>query len=201
PGAAINDQAVCGQCHTAGPGPYFTPAQIAEIAPVIHNSANGDIDCTFCHNLVTIPPSIVNHPTGAGTPGTGAAACNTCHLADGMTIHTDAPIDDLAICNQCHTWTQPQITAANIHGPQSGMDCVVCHGAGGNPGDITLLAHPTDPNTPGPLTNSSSCRTCHLAGTQAVHAGATVDVQATCGQCHGGSAGSGATQNGAPYFN
>jgi len=57
------------------------------------------------------------------------------------------------------------------------------------------------PGMSGVLTDSTTCVTCHLAGAtaQAVHAGVPMDIQASCGQCHGGSAGWGGTSNGAGY--
>jgi Carboxypeptidase regulatory-like domain len=88
---------------------------------------------------------------------------------------------------------KPALAGAS-YGSQSSLNCTACH--------APLLNHPTSAGTPGLPTNASTCTTCHLAGTPAmqVHVGASIDVQTACGQCHGGSAGSGATKNGAPYY-
>lgn len=105
---------VCGKCHGGGmdstvspPGsgiPYLTRNQLAVLATNIHmidglNTAN----CTSCHGTGSIPPvaGFVSHPTGTGTPGIGAAACRTCHLANGV-LHRKAAINVQKVCGQCH---------------------------------------------------------------------------------------------------
>ncbi|MBI5099719.1 MAG: hypothetical protein HZB30_10835 [Nitrospirae bacterium] len=87
------------------------------------------------------------------------------------------------VCTDCHT---------PLHGPCP--DCTGCH--------TKSLKYPMGPGMSGLLTDSAACVTCHLAGTTvaAVHAGTPINIQNACGQCHGGSAGPGATHNGASYM-
>ena len=105
----------CGQCHgggtdSAGSPPktgviYLTMNQLAVVAPNIHSGTTtswlNTMDCTLCHNGSPIPPPVTNHQTSIGTPGTGAAACRNCHLANGI-LHQRAAVNVDTVCGQCH---------------------------------------------------------------------------------------------------
>ena len=94
----------------------------------------------------------------------------------------------LLTCTDCHG-TSPHAGGASVD------NCASCH--------TKVLNHPTGPVTPGPVTDSASCKMCHLAGGQVVHQKIAVDIDKTCGQCHGGgtvqSSMTGTLVTGTPY--
>ena len=101
---------------------------------------------------------------------------------------------DLA-CGQCHGSAGPALhqfsktalsTFAEVMhdgGGAPSTDCATCHTK-----KITTMNHPVSSGTP------STCITCHTKP------GTSISIDASCGACHGGSAGPSATQNGAPYI-
>jgi hypothetical protein len=206
------DQA-CGQCHgggtdSAGSPPntgvvYLTKNQLAVVAPNIHSGTTtswlNSMDCTLCHNGSPIAPAAVSHPTGTGTPGSGAAACRSCHLANGI-LHQKAAVSVDKVCAQCHGgsrgpgavvspapyYTETLLAEAAImmhdSNKASTVNCEACHAAA-NPVAETLSAmgHPQSAGTPG-------CIQCH---TTLLHTGAApvagMIAAAACSTCHGAS--------------
>jgi hypothetical protein len=103
--------------------------------------------------------------------------CTGCHNASSAPAIIQGTNHHSGACTTCHeTATYPLHQGVIV-------DCGACHTAE----TITGMNHLSAAGTP------STCATCHLTP------GVAPDTQATCGQCHGGSAGSGATHNGARY--
>ncbi|MBI5098757.1 MAG: hypothetical protein HZB30_05915 [Nitrospirae bacterium] len=171
--------------------------------------------------------SVIAHPSSAGTPLEHAGtdpdeSCEICHMpkltSDGSPMHlwrintsasyetagtTAANLDadnkawvDLErACRQCHGPAGPAVhqfsttalsTFAGIMHDGGGApttDCATCHKK-----NIATMNHPVATGTP------ATCITCHT------EPGTPISIDASCGACHGGSAGPSATQNGAPYI-
>jgi hypothetical protein len=186
---------VCGQCHGGGTDSvanppatgdvYLTTNQLAVAASNIHSGATttllNSMDCTLCHNGAPIAPAVVRHHTVTGTPGTGAAACRSCHLANG-TLHRKAAVNEDKVCGQCHggslgegavvspapyfTVTQLAEAAKTMHSSDvSATDCTMCHNASSTPAIIQGTNH-----------HSGACATCHAT----LHQG----VVNACANCH-----------------
>jgi len=202
---------VCGQCHGGGtesagspPRPgvdYLTTNQLAVVAPNIHSGSTtswlNSMDCILCHNGSPFPPTFVGHPTGTGTPGTGAAACRSCHLANSI-LHQKAAVSVDKVCGQCHGGSRgagaavspaPYFTEAMVSesskmlhdsNKASTVNCDVCHSTA-NPVAETLsnMGHPQAPGTP-------SCIQCHDAPlhTASAPVAGTIILNA-CSTCHG----------------
>jgi len=128
----------------------------------------------------------------------GAGTTPTKKIANAATdgTYTNAVWVDLDLaCGQCHGPAGPAVhqfsktalsTFAEVMhdgGGAPSTDCATCHTK-----KITTMNHPVSIGTP------STCITCHTKP------GTTISIDASCGACHGGSAGPSATQNGAPYI-
>jgi hypothetical protein len=118
---------------------------------------------------------VTNRQTGATGPCTDGGYISTTVTEKQLLGYNDADFAKLT----------------NFSTMQATDACTNCHTQ-----SLTSMNHPSGTGTP------SSCAACHLAGTPAmqVHVGVPINVQTACGQCHGGSAGTGGTTNGAPYF-
>ncbi len=128
---------------------------------------------------------------GAGTSPTKKIANSA---ADGTYANAVWVDLDLA-CGQCHGPAGPAVhqfsktalsTFAEVMhdgGVAPTTNCTTCHTK-----NIATMNHPVSTGTP------ATCITCHTKP------GTSINIDASCGACHGGSAGQSATQNGAPYI-
>lgn len=182
------DQA-CGQCHGGGTNSvanppatgvaYLSKNQLSLAAQNIHSAdALNNADCLACHDGSIIPATL-SHPTDTGAPGTGAAACKTCHFANGATLHQNAPIDTDRICSQCHgpdgtahlRAASISIFSSAIHGGTVlSTTCADCH-------TNTATLHTTHAAT---HTSNTVCRRCHTRP----GVSPTSATMALCTGCH-----------------
>ena len=168
----------------------------------------GPLACDVCHGS---PPAYANGQPKANshTATSHRQPCNVCHYGtttDGTAItnpanHVNATYevapDTSATFNGVpvafdYAYEVGGGTCSNVscHGgialqwgaPQDSVTCTVCHDGVTIPPQF--LNHLTIGGTPGPITDSASCKTCHLAGGAMVHRGAPFDIPDGCGQCH-----------------
>ena len=110
-------------------------------------------------------------------------------------LHVSAKNAESLVCNDCHI-TSPHSTGGSC----DSADCQSCH-----VGKLATVTHPSGTGTPLDFDLSTVdgrtavCKTCHGASGHPT-VGAGVDADVSCGPCHGGSAGAGATVKGAPYL-
>jgi predicted CXXCH cytochrome family protein len=150
--------------------------------------------------------TIITQPAGQG------GACTACHDVHNTVIDNAEGQDakGTAACTSCHS------SSTDAYAPQVSISTIRHPNTTGTPFDSTLYGAPADP-----------CAVCHMPGGQHIFRISTdpsyvefpagspvaatapnddgvnvtwVDLDAACGQCHGGSAGATATKNGAPYM-
>ena len=209
----------CTTCHTKPGVAQLTTANAScatchatsqnGLAPVNPGTDHHTGTCTTCHTepgvtqLTTANASCATcHTSGANATHhvSTAIGCTTCHTEPGVTV----PASTNANCLACHSSSQGSFAAintANHHG--STKNCIICHTG--------------EPFTPLPATTNASCTTCHTkniatmnhpvtTGTPATcitchtKPGTPINIDASCGACHGGSAGPSATKNSAPFI-
>jgi hypothetical protein len=154
---------------------------------------------------------------------TSQGTCATCHDVH-QSLFVAGQEGLRKECVSCHDNTDyaaavagtPQATAINhptTGGTPAGIDpedpCVVCHMPKPTSGDFPMHVWRinSDPNystfpTQAEFEAASSAKKviANMAPDSKGYANAVwVDIDLACGQCHGGSAGAGATKNGAPY--
>ena len=157
--------------------------------------------CKGCHGS--------GAPTATATGLTGAAFCAECHTVTPGTDH------HVGVCTKCH---KVDGSFSGTYGagvtagpsPELNTSCLKCHAtaqgtAQGINSDLATMNHRTGAGTPASFANA--CVTCHKAPAVVDPAvpfvsfpGVAPVIDATCGQCHGGSAGPGGTTNGAVYL-
>ncbi len=142
----------------------------------------------------------------------GCTGCHDVHQSIVPAVNASSPIVNK--CTTCHTGggSAPQVVVANILHPQTTgtpfenmakdpeSPCIICHMQSGAGTPIYhLMRINVDPSysTFPPATYGPQIGNTASDGKIAA---VWSDLDMACGQCHGGSAGSGATQNGAPYF-
>lgn len=141
-------------------------------------------------------------PTATATGLTGATFCGECHTIDQVTEH------HAGVCLDCH---KADGSFSGTYGagvtagpdPELNTSCLVCHAtaqgsAQAISSDLAAMKHGTGGGTPASF--AKACATCHKApaATPASFPGVAPVIDATCGQCHGGS--SPVTTNGAPQY-
>lgn len=172
-------------------------------------------ECAITCHTTKADLATIRHPMGTGTPlGNGTdpvAACETCHMpkaTDGgfpmhlWRINTDPTYSTFptktqfyggSCSNALYTKSSSCTSAGGTWTDASGAACsdgvsvtaAACDAAG-KTWSAQAVAN-TSPDT--------------SASNGVAYSGAVwVDLDAACGQCHGGSAGATATKNGAPYF-
>jgi hypothetical protein len=155
----IEDESLCGTCHTHVEDPLSYPPRAELVQKFSHAAHVGrDMDCASCH--------------GAAKGGEPHAAIK----ADCRVCHTTAA--DFADCAQCHAASEPRVPMdhsaewASTHGIEAGWnsascanchaqsDCQDCH-SGDN---VRPRAHPTDfafDHALAARSNELECGTCH----------------------------------------
>jgi predicted CxxxxCH...CXXCH cytochrome family protein len=202
---AAGHQHACNFCHAATTADGHTisgPPNRANHANGIYNVA-ADPAAQFNGVAVTLNYS---YDAGGGTcsnvschGGIGAIAwgvlpnasnCTICHT--GIVQSGTGQNHHSAACTDCHG-----TTLWPLHQGATPPGCTSCHTE-----SLTSMRHPYTQTAT--IHAPSSCETCHAYRVGSVtysYAGVKpTDYDHICGQCHGGSAGQGATTNGAPYF-
>jgi hypothetical protein len=218
PGAGVPPQITISDIfHPTTAGTPFDTSRYGNACVVCHMAtqavANGDQISTPAHLWrINTSAMYTTWPTADQFNGTNGEtldkratmSAETYTMLDGVSqaTYTNAVWLDVDLaCGQCHggsvteapplTKVQLAGVAKVMHGGTSAdIDCTICH--------TKALNHPTGNGTPGSPSNAASCKTCHLAaGNVPLHTRQDQNIQAVCGQCHGGS--STTTHNGAPY--
>ena len=154
--------------------------------------------CTTCHD--------VHNSVYVASEEAAAIrkTCADCHVSNATTNATDANAPQVTTINHPQTAGTPSDTA--LYGDDA---CSVCHmgNAKGTMAHVwrinTNANYSTFPTAAQWATNknSNTASETYTTGTGGTYANAVwVDMDMACGQCHGGSAGSGATVNSAPYM-
>lgn len=156
----VEDEALCGTCHTNSKDPQSYPQRPAGLVQKFSHAAHAaDMECTECHD-------------GGSGKEPHAAAKSTCR-----NCHTTAA--DFVDCVQCHADSEPRLpmnhTAewASTHGVEAGwddvscmnchtqVDCQDCH-SGDN---VRPRVHATDfayDHALAARSNELQCATCHV---------------------------------------
>jgi predicted CXXCH cytochrome family protein len=146
--------------------------------------------------------------------GGGCTTCHDVHQSTVTSVNASAPFKKT--CSDCHV-SQAKFILSRLNHPQgagtplvNGSDilgaCIVCHMPRPNDG-IGASAHIFRINvissysTFPTLSNWNSGKKTANTSADAIYTGAVwLDVDMVCGQCHGGSDGTSATKNGAPFI-
>jgi hypothetical protein len=170
---------------TTGAASFWTPdGEAASTANSVAVAATDQGNCMTCHD--------VHWKIGSALPDAEPIRreCTTCHShPTGEASVTNAPQVDLSKINHPGGSGTP---LANVSTDPT-QACEICHmpksSASGSPMHLWRV------NTSAAYQTMGATK----ANTDA-NGAAYVDLDFSCGQCHGGSAGSGATANGAPYI-
>jgi hypothetical protein len=148
------------------------------------------------------------------TNGGGCTTCHEVHQSTVKAVNADAPFKKE--CPDCHAYVAANLVRSIKHpsgtgtplgnGPDILSACVVCHMPRPNSGNGTaahIFRINVDPgySTFPTQTQWDSGRKTANTSPDGTYADAVWnDLDMTCGQCHGGSAGPSATKNEAPYM-
>jgi hypothetical protein len=148
-------------------------------------------ECVSCHDnsafAASVPgtsqATIINHPTNGGTPAgiDPEDPCVVCHMP--KPTAADFPMHVWRINSDANYSTFPTYAEFNgICSNGTSTTSAFCTGAGGT------------------WTAATNKNANAAADSKGYAKAVWVDIDLACGQCHGGSAGAGATKNGAPYL-
>jgi hypothetical protein len=181
----------CQSCHASAQGSFraIVPSGTGDN----HHRGSGTTtarsvaSCLYCHGEaggVAFGGAATEVMIDQAYPGTCTGVCHTV-IQSGATWTTTAANHHPGSCTVCHAPTGPVAAGVTTPAfpPANVADCTACHGAM----TISTMNHPVSAGTP------TTCENCHAS------AGVKPVPDPVCGQCHGGSAGTTAVTNGAPY--
>ena len=191
----------------------------AGLGNILETNADGSTikskaECNIANGQIAgfVPPA--DRP-GYWQPETGGGSCITCHNVHQSLFDADATEPLRRECTTCHKKNLANINHPSGTGtPLGDMSvpaeaCVICHmpkaTSSGFPMHLWRInadaAYRTFPTaTEFGIGATATKKIANAAADGAYTNAVWVDVDYACGQCHGGSFGPSATQNGAPYI-
>ena len=203
---AASIQGTCSTCHDVHNSLFVDSQKEAAMRKTCDN-CHVDNATTGASDVATPQVAMYNHPTGPNTPFDTVkyeSSCVVCHMAsqaeengdqNSMPVHlwrinTDASYNTFPTVGQFYGGTCSVHTGAVQNAPYKPVVYL---------SDISS-AQCTTPGVVGTWTAQAQDRNAQTAADGTYAKAVWVDLDFACGQCHGGSLGTSAVHNSAPYF-